>query len=170
MMMIVPARATRTTPAASPHRAHWKLAAGPGSIGSPNLLIPAALTSVPRRMSASRGRIAADGGKPGSGLVELPRDHPLDVVLQRSVRAQDDLTQHRQQRQVLAGPPGQARPGGVEQPDGVIGDVRHLFSGTLSPLSPETSFAVSCGATVSPPVSRPGSSATDPTARSPGAP
>jgi hypothetical protein len=41
-------------------------------------------------------------------LSQLPRDHALDVVLQQSVRAQDELAEHRQQTHVLAGPPGQA--------------------------------------------------------------
>jgi hypothetical protein len=62
-------------------------------------VMPAVAMSAFRRMVRL---VAADGGEPGLGPVELALDHELDVVLERGVRAEDGLTDDRKQGPVLA--------------------------------------------------------------------
>jgi len=47
--------------------------------------------------------VVADRGEPILGIVQLTRDHLLDVEVKRSVRAKDELAQHRHQWAVLSG-------------------------------------------------------------------
>ena len=124
MLTVVPARTTQMASATSPHRSHLKLAAAPRSIRSPNLVTAAAVTPPVRCVRAVE--VTADGSEPFFCFVELAHDHAFDVVPERGVRAQDELAEHGQQGPVLAGAPGQARPGGVEEADGVVGEVGYL--------------------------------------------
>jgi len=47
--------------------------------------------------------VVADRGEPVFGIVELTRDHVLDVGVKRSVRAKDELAQRWHQGPVLPG-------------------------------------------------------------------
>jgi len=100
--------------------------------------------------------IAADGGVPGLGLVELARDHVLDIVGERGVRAEDELVQslfpgrgvvtaqcvnvgHRATPSVSAGPGGRCRAdrrgdGALPDPGSPVGnDQRDVGAGEVAP-------------------------------------
>jgi hypothetical protein len=72
---------------------------------SPSLVILAALTSVPAGCWPAGDRIAADGGKPVPGLVELPRDRALPAAVGCDVPSVvlDRVVQQRRARHVRIG-------------------------------------------------------------------
>jgi hypothetical protein len=75
------------------------------------------------RRVARAGSPVRDDGEPGLGFAELARDHELDVVLKWGVGAEDELAEDGKQGPVLAREFGELGPGGVEQPDRVVGQV-----------------------------------------------
>jgi hypothetical protein len=86
------------------------------------VLLKAVVAGRLRVVMVGRGRDVADGGEPARGVVELGGDALLDIGVEGGVGAQDQLAQHRHQRGVLAGQLFQFGPGGVDQPDRVVGE------------------------------------------------
>jgi hypothetical protein len=72
------------------------------------------------------GRRRGDGREALLSGTQLPEDLNLDVRRERCVRAGDQVSEHRNERGVLAGEPYGLGAGRVDDPDAVIGEVRHL--------------------------------------------
>ena len=71
-------------------------------------------------------RITLQSRKPLGGPIELGQDVVLGRSVQRRVRPGDEVAQDRDQRRVFVRQPVQPGPGGVDEADAVVGEVRGL--------------------------------------------